>query len=48
MTQPCANRLRSITFGLDKAYDAKDFVKELRSRTRRLTRRRTRKPLFGH
>ncbi|MBV8439520.1 MAG: IS5 family transposase [Hyphomicrobiales bacterium] len=31
MIEPCADRPRAITLGADKAYDAEDFVNELRS-----------------
>jgi len=31
MIEPCADRPQAITLGADKAYDAEDFVNELRS-----------------
>ena len=31
MIEPCADRPYAITLGADKAYDAEDFVNELRS-----------------
>jgi hypothetical protein len=31
MIEPCADRLRPITLGVDRGYDAEDFVNELRS-----------------
>jgi Transposase DDE domain len=31
MIEPCADRPHAITLGADKAYDAEDFVNELRS-----------------
>ncbi|MGX9148365.1 IS5 family transposase [Mesorhizobium sp. 128a] len=31
MIEPCADRPQAITFGADKAYDAEDFINELRS-----------------
>jgi hypothetical protein len=41
MIEPRADRPRPITLGADKAYDAEDFVSELRSMNARRTWRRT-------
>jgi hypothetical protein len=41
MIEPRADRPQAITLGADKAYDAEDFINELRRRTQRRISART-------